>query len=295
MSRTLANGLLLTMAIIWGTTFVFQTIAMEYLRPYQFIAIRYAVGGLFVLPVIIFSKAKSQSLLQVMRTRKKLAILVILLGVWMFIGISLQQTALLYTSVANAGFLTSLYLPLVPCLSFIFLKKKSHQFIWFGVLLSLVGSWLMSESSSISGRYGDWLLILSAFFWALHILTIETISKQILAPFQISLFQSLMTVSLALIAALFFEGIPSISAILNAGTAILFSGIGGVALGFSFQIIAQRYVPASNATLIMASEAVFAALAGWMFLSQEMELLAIIGALLIIAAIILAEFGNIRK
>jgi drug/metabolite transporter (DMT)-like permease len=206
----------------------------------------------------------------------------------MFGGIGLQQTALLYTNVANAAFLTAFYVPLVPLIAAFFLRRHIPLNIWPAVIVSLVGSYLLSGTSDLTAQFGDLLIIGGAFFWAGHILLIQSVMSQINAPFQLSLLQSIVT---AIIAGLFMVPLetPAPADFLPMLPQLAFAGIVAVGLGFTLQLVAQRYTTAAAAALILSLESVFAAFFGWWLLNETLAFIALLGCSLIFLSIILAE------
>ena len=205
----------------------------------------------------------------------------------MFGGIGLQQTALLYTNVANAAFLTALYVPLVPSFTAFFLRRHVPINIWPAVLLSMVGSYLLSGTSSLDAQFGDLLIIGGAFFWAGHILLIQHVLEKVAAPFQLSVYQSFLTALLAGVIMVPLES-PQLADFLNVATACVCWGW-AVGIGYTLQLVAQRHTPAAAAAVILSLESVFAAIFGWWLLGEQLAILAAIGCSLIFIAVIIAE------
>ncbi len=287
MSRMMANILMCFAALFWGATFVAQKTGMETIGPMGFTFGRYLIGTLALLPLAIHENGKT-SLFQAMRRDKQLCVGALSLGVLMFGGIGLQQTALLYTNVANAAFLTAFYVPLVPLIAAFFLRRHIPLNVWPAVIVSLIGSYLLSGTSDLAAQFGDLLIIGGAFFWAGHILLIQSVMSQINAPFQLSLLQSMVT---AIIAGLFmipFEA-PALTDFLPMLPQLTFAGIVSVGIGFTLQLVAQRYTTAAAAALILSLESVFAAFFGWWLLGETLVLIALFGCCLIFISILLAE------
>jgi drug/metabolite transporter (DMT)-like permease len=287
MSRMVANILMCCAALFWGATFIAQKTGMETIGPMGFTFGRYVIGALALLPLAIRETGKT-NLVQAMRKDKRLCVGALCLGVFMFGGIGLQQTALLYTNVANAAFLTAFYVPLVPLIAALFLRRHIPLNIWPAVIVSLFGSYLLSGTSNLTAQFGDLLIIGGAFFWAGHILLIQWVMNQINAPFQLSLLQSIVT---AIIAGLFMVPLemPAPEDFLPMLPQLAFAGIVAVGLGFTLQLIAQRYTTAAAAALILSLESVFAAFFGWLLLGETLVFIALLGCSLIFLSIILAE------
>ena len=274
-------------ALFWGATFIAQKTGMETIGPMGFTFGRYVIGALALVPLAIHETGKI-NLLQAMWDDKRLCAGALSLGVFMFGGIGLQQTALLYTNVANAAFLTAFYVPLVPLIAAFFLRRHIPLNIWPAVIVSLVGSYLLSGTSNLTAKFGDLLIICGAFFWAGHILLIQSVMSQINAPFQLSLLQSIVT---AIIAGLFMVLLetPAPADFLPVLPQLAFAGIVAVGLGFTLQLVAQRYTTAAAAALILSLESVFAAFFGWWLLDETLAVTALLGCSLIFLSIILAE------
>ena len=274
-------------ALFWGATFIAQKTGMETIGPMGFTFGRYLIGALTLLPLAIHEYGKT-NLVQAMRRDRRLCAGALSLGVFMFGGIGLQQTALLYTNVANAAFLTAFYVPLVPLIAAFFLRRHIPFNIWPAVIVSLVGSYLLSGTSDLNAQFGDLLIIGGAFFWAGHILLIQSVMSQINAPFQLSLLQSIVT---AIIAGLFMAPLeaPSPADFLPMWPQLAFAGIVAVGLGFTLQLVAQRYTTAATAALILSLESVFAAFFGWWLLGETLVFIALLGCTLIFLSIVLAE------
>jgi drug/metabolite transporter (DMT)-like permease len=289
----MANFLMCCAALFWGATFIAQKTGMETIGPMGFTFGRYVIGAAVLLPLAIF-EMKKVNLFAVMRQNRQICLGAFGLGVFMFGGIGLQQTALVYTNVANAAFLTALYVPLVPLIAALFLRRHVALNIWPAVVISLFGSFLLSGTSSLEAQFGDLLIVGGAFFWAAHILLIQKIMTQINAPFQLSALQSIVTALVAGITMLVLES-PSPGDFVPMLPHLAFAGIVAVGLGFTIQLVAQRHTTAPAAALILSLESVFAAFFGWWLLGEGLVFMAIIGCVLIFIAVILAEVVSERQ
>ncbi len=288
MSRTMANVLMCCAALFWGATFIAQKTGMETIGPMGFTFGRYVIGTLVLVPLAIW-EARKVSLMSAMVKDRRLCWGSFGLGLFMFGGIGLQQTALIYTNVANAAFLTALYVPLVPLIAAVFLRRYVAMNIWPAVVISLVGSFLLSGTSSLSAQFGDLLIVGGAFFWAGHILLIQSVMTKINAPFQLSVLQSIVTVLIAGLVMLPLEA-PAPGDFLPMLPQLAFAGIVAVGLGFTIQLVAQRHTTAPAAALILSLESVFAA-----FFGETLVLLAVFGCILIFLAVVLAEVVSERQ
>ncbi|MDC0394621.1 DMT family transporter [Alphaproteobacteria bacterium] len=287
MTRNQAHLLLLLVTIFWGFTFVAQKTGMETIGPMSFTAARYLIGSIGILPIALF-EFKKNSILPLFSSNKRLVLQTIGLGLFMFGGISLQQIALQYTNIANAAFLTALYVPAVPLINWLITRHPIKSKIWLALIISLSGSWLLSGSGTVLSQWGDLLIICSVFFWAGHILLIGHVTRKINAPFQISIVQSFI----CFILSFGFAGIlekPELLDFMPAIPEIILAGFFSVTLGFSLQIVGQRYSDPTACAFILSLESVFGALAGWLLLSQILGVSAFSGCLLIFMAVIIAD------
>ena len=287
MTRFVANCLMCITAIVWGATFIAQKTGMETIGPMGFTFGRYLIGAVVIVPFALYESRKI-NLIAALRKDKQLGFEAFGLGAVMFGGIGLQQTALLYTNVANAAFLTALYVPLVPLIAAVFLRRHVPLNIWPAVLLSMAGSYLLSGNSSLDAQFGDLLIIGGAFFWAGHILLIQHVLEKIAAPLQLSVYQSLVTALLAGIVMVPLEA-PHHSDFLPVLPQLAFAGVMAVGIGYTLQLMAQRHTPAAAAAVILSLESVFAAVFGWWLLGEQLVSLALIGCALIFIAVIIAE------
>ncbi len=292
MSRAMANFLMCCAALFWGATFIAQKTGMETIGPMGFTFGRYVIGATILMPLAIL-EMKKVNLFTAARQNRQICRGAFGLGIFMFGGIGLQQTALVYTNVANAAFLTALYVPLVPLIAALFLRRHVALNIWPAVVISLLGSFLLSGTSSLEAQFGDLLIVGGAFFWAAHILLIQKIMTQINAPFQLSALQSIVTAVIAGIIMLALES-PSLGDFVPVLPQLVFAGIVAVGLGFTIQLVAQRHTTAPAAALILSLESVFAAFFGWWLLGEALVFIAIIGCVLIFIAVILAEVVSER-
>lgn len=287
MTQNTAHGLMLLAALIWGTTFIAQSTGMETIGPLGFTAARYVIGAIVVLPIAIWEMRKT-SFFEIASKDRKILWQGIGLGVLMFGGISLQQTALLYTKVANAAFLTALYVPTVPLLGWLLARTPIARKIWPAILLSLIGSYLLSGSNSLLSQWGDFLVIVGALFWGGHIYLIGIVTKNVEAPFQLSVLQCVVCAILAGIPMLIFEQ-PAAGDFLPVMNQLLYAGVLSVGVAYTLQLVAQRYSNATTSAFILSLESVFAGFAGWIFLSEILNLSALTGCIMIFIAVCIAD------
>lgn len=269
--------------IIWGIAFVTQRIGGDYLGAFTYNAIRFGLGTLSLVPVIlIFEKGDW------VRPRRRLTYLGGMLGgVLLFAASSLQQIAINVTqSAGKAGFLTALYTVMVPVLG-IFVGKKNSLFAWIGVVLSTVGMYLLSFEGDTPFGIGDILLILCALMFAVQIMVIDRFNDRI-APLRFSMMQLGTTAVLSAIFALFSETC-TFSDIKSAGIAILYGGIISSGVGYTTQVLGQRGTNETYAAIVLSTESVFAAISGALILHETMNIKGYIGCALIFIGIVLAQ------
>lgn len=287
MSKTTAHFLMLIAAFIWGTTFVAQTTGMDTIGPFAFTTARYFIGAVVLLPLALYERRKLD-VMPYLYSDARLRLQVIGLGVMMFGGIALQQTALLYTQVANAAFLTALYVPAVPVFLWLLLRQPVASRIWLALLLSLGGSWLLSGTASLLSQWGDFLVAIGALFWAGHIILIGLVMAKLKTPFQFAFIQNLLCVLFGVLPMVVFEG-PKLADFWPVMPELLYAGVFSVGIAYTLQMVAQGYASTTLAAFILSLESVFAALSGWLLLDQGLSLIAVSGCALIFAAIVIAD------
>ena len=287
MTKSMAHGLMLLAAFIWGTTFIAQTTGMETIGPMTFTSVRYIIGAVSVLPFAIF-EMRRVSLWTEMKSDGRFAIKALGLGVLMFGGIGLQQTALLYTDVANAAFLTALYVPAVPLILWLVVRTPIGMRIWAALALSVLGSWLLSGNADILQQWGDFLVGTGALFWAGHIILIGFVMGRLNAPFQLAVLQSVVCALLAGIPMITIEQ-PAFSDLIPVLPQLFYAGALSVGIAYTLQLVAQAHASAVLAAFILSLESVFAALSGWVALGQTLSLTAMAGCTLIFLAVLVAD------
>ncbi len=292
------TSMLFLTSFVWGTAFVAQSLGMDHLGPLTFNAIRFLLSGVCLIPVIYyFSKKKyTNYTAEEKKLEQKNSIHGgIICGSVLFIAAAFQQSGIVYTSVANAGFISALYIIIVPILS-IFLKKKIGLKIWLAVVVSIIGLYLLCipiGKGFTDINIGDILVLASSFAFAIHILTIDHFSFKVDSLY-LSGVQFLMCSGLNIIAVIFFEN-PSVENILLSWKAILYAGILSGCLGYTFQTIGQKGTDPAIASLILSLEAVFGAIAAYFILGEVKSLQEIIGCSVMFLAIILAQLPTKKK
>ncbi len=290
MSRPLAVGALVLTTILWGFAFVAQKTAMDSLGPLTFSAVRYALGGLAVIPLAVWEWRRND---KPVSTRDWW--IIALIAVTFFLGVWLQQLGLTMTTVTNAGFITSLYVLFVPLFALAFLMHRPHPIIWVGMPMAIVGVYLLNGARLDSFNLGDVLVLGCALCWAIQVLLIGIVSKRTGLPITISVICFAATALLSAIGALAIET-PSLARLGDGWIEILYSAIFSTAVAFTLQAVAQQYVPPSNAAIILSAEGLFAALGGALLLNERLGLVGYVGAALIFSAILIVElFPALRE
>ena len=287
MSKSMSLFSALFCTFIWGTTFIAQDTGMDKIGPLTFNATRFFVGFLSIMPIALLIEKKK--IIKEINNNKKLFFkLLFWIGLFLFLGTFLQQTALLYTDVANAAFFTIFYVPMVPIILFFIYSKSIHWSIWPSVLFCLFGVYLLSDFSDATIRLGDGLVILCALFWALHIIFIGNFIKNFNLPLFFGALQALVVSFFSFIFAIFFETI-TISNILNESISIIYAGVLSGGIAFTLQIYAQKNISPAPAGIIFSLEGVFATIAAWIILNQILDINNVIGCFLIICGVLFSQ------
>ena len=275
-------------AAVWGLGFVFQRQGMVFLPPHLYNAARFLLGGTLLLPLGILQFRHDSS----HRTAAPLWVLLlssVAAGTVLFIASSLQQMGMVYTTSSKAGFITGLYVVLVPIIGWIF-RQRITGFVWIGAIFAAAGLYLLCIDGPLQLQHGDMLILACAFVWALHVHVIGHCTR-FGTPVLLAAGQFLFCAALALLLSAFTE--PwSISALHAGLPAILGNGLLSVFLGFTLQVIAQRNAPPTTAAIIMSFEAVFAALGGFLILHETLSHRMIFGCFLMLTGMILAQFTS---
>lgn len=281
--------ILLLTAAIWGVAFVAQSVGMEYIGPFTFNAVRSIIGGIVLLPVIWFFDCRPGRPAPSPRekgSRKTLITGGVLCGIALCIASNFQQIGIQYTTVGKAGFITACYIIIVPILG-LFLKKKCSPFIWAAVALALAGLYLLCITDGFSIGKGDFLVLICSFWFSFHILIIDHFSPKT-DGVKMSCIQFLVCGILSGIPALILEN-PQISSILNAWMPVLYAGVLSCGVAYTLQIIGQKNMNPTVASLILSLESCISVLAGWIILGQSLSLREILGCVIMFGAIILAQ------
>ncbi len=284
--------LILTLtALIWGSAFVAQSVGMDYVGPITFNMARFYIGGIVLIPSIFVIKKITRSNVgidkeELIRQRKDGFIGGICCGCCLFVASLLQQIGIMGTTVGKAGFITALYIVIVPIMS-IMLGRKTKLIVWISVFIATVGMYLLCINEGFTISRGDFYVFLCAIAFSVHILVIDHFTPMADGTY-ISCVQFFTAAILSTILAVIFEGI-NLEGIMLAAKPILYAGVFSCGIAYTLQIVGQRRVSPSIAPMILSLESVFSLLSGWVILGQSLSTRELLGCLLVFVAIILAQ------
>lgn len=285
--------LLVLIAMIWGTAFVFQRIGMEHIEPVTFTAVRMAVAAVFIGLFSKISDMKKNKDTKPQTDRKYTLSGGIFCGIFLSLASIAQQAGIVYTSVGKAGFITSLYILLVPVINLLIFRQKSSFRVWCGVILGIVGMYLLCVKEDFSLTYGDTMIAVCALLFSGHILCCDRFSKKA-DPVKLSFIQFVTTAVISTAAALIMET-PTWEKIISAVIPLLYCGIVSGGIGYTLQMVAQKYTKPTIASLLMSLESVFAVLAGALILGERMTLQELLGCMIMFAAIVWVQIPLPKK
>ena len=281
--------ILLLTATIWGVAFVAQSVGMEYIGPFTFNAIRCVLGGLVLIPVILVLKKKKETGAENQEKEDKKTLWAggIACGVILCIASNLQQFGIMEASVGKSGFFTALYIVMIPVIG-IFIGKRPEIKLWFCVALAVVGMYLLCmKDGSFTIERADIMLLLCALAFSFHILVVDYFSPKV-DGVKMSCIQFFVCAVVCLIPAFIFEQ-PSLSSILAAWAPILYAGVLSCGVGYTLQIIGQKGMNPTIASLILSLESAISVLAGWLILGQTLSARELTGCAIVFLAIVLAQ------
>lgn len=284
-----SNLLLFLTAVIWGVAFVAQSAGMEYVGPFTFNAVRSVIGGIVLIPCIFILNRGKQNRQRSRQGRRDLIRGGICCGIFLAAASSFQQFGIQHTSVGKAGFITALYILLVPLLGLLFGKRVSRR-VWIAVAIAVLGMYLLCVNEGFSIAFGDLLVMVCALLFAVHILVVDYFSPRA-DGVQLSCIQ-FFTCGLICAVGMFLFEKPSFQQILTAWMPVLYAGVMSCGVAYTFQIIGQRDTDPTVASLILSLESVVSVLAGWLLLHQALSLRELGGCALVFCAIVLAQLPD---
>ena len=289
-----ANILLFITALVWGFGFVAQKFGASEMPPFYFNAVRFAIGTLALLPVLYYiEKTKVPRAFEEQKTNlKEEYFLGLLTGFFIFSGSACQQIGIAYTTVGNAAFLTACYIIIVPFFS-IFLKQKLGLNIWIATILTLIGLYFLTVQDGLTFAFGDLIIFLGSFLWSGHILSVDYSAKR-MSPIKLAFLQFAVCSILNFIVALLFETF-ALNQLTGALLPLLYSGLISAGIGFTLQLVGQKYAKPTPASLILSLEIVFAFIFGILFFDEIPTLKTAIGASLMFLGIIMAQLNIFDK
>ena len=297
MKRKSTNNFLLALtAFIWGSAFVAQSVGMDYLGPFTFNSIRCLMGGIVLIPVLLLFKRngrkKSQEQMAEVAgagigSRKDLIVGGICCGLALAAGSSLQQIGLVYTTAGKAGFITALYIVIVPVMG-ILLGKRVGLKVWIGVVLAATGMYFLCITEGFSIAKGDFFVFLCAAAFSVHILVIDYFAPKV-DGVALSCIQFFVCGILCAVPMLVSEQ-PQISQIMEAWVPLAYAGVLSCGVAYTLQVVAQKNTDPAVASLILSLESVFSVLAGWVILGERLSGRELFGCALVFTAVILAQF-----
>lgn len=290
--KTIGNLMLLLAAMIWGASFVAQVVGLEYVGPFTFLAVRSLLGSLVLLPVIAILDKSSISRKPASASDKKTLLTAgCFCGFFLFTACALQQIGLMTTEAGKGGFLTALYIIMVPIIG-LFFRKKVTPWIWLAVVLAVIGLYLLCAGDMTMGK-GEILLLLCAVAFSGHIMVVDHFSPKV-DGVRLSCLQFFICGMICLIIALFTEDI-SLDSIRKCWIPIAYSGILSAGAGYTLQILGQARTEPATASLLMSLESVFSVLFGWLLIHEQLTSAELAGCALVFVGVILAQLPEKKK
>ena len=289
--KLLGNILLLITTAIWGTAFAFQRMGMDSIEPSTFNAARMFLAAVAVTPLIALGRKKDKT--DAVEFRKNTIIGGILCGLCLAAATIFQQVGMVQTSAGKAGFITAMYMLLVPVINLILFKRKSPVVVWIAVVIGIAGMYLLCINEGFSLSKGDALVSVCALVFSFHIICTDHYVQNA-NPVGMAVIQFYVAALVSGIVAAFTET-PSWNDVSNAIIPILYCGLASGAIGYTLQIVAQKFTDPAVASLLMSLEAVFAVIGGTLILGEKMSVREAIGCMVMFIAVILAQIPAKKK
>lgn len=282
-----AELLLLLAAVIWGFAFVAQRVGMEHVGPFTYNGVRFVLGALALLPLLLIGRRKTAP--RHPGGRRALLVGGLLAGLLLFAGASLQQVGIVYTTAGKAGFITGLYVVIVPLLGLLG-GHRTPWSTWIGAALAVMGLYLLTVTDRLTLAEGDGLVLVGALFWAGHVLVIGWLAGRHVEPVPLAGLQFLVCALLSLAVAATVEPM-TLHGLRGAAVPILYGGLLSVGVAYTLQVIAQREAPPAHAAILLSLETVFAALGGWWLLNENLTGQGLVGCALMFTGMLLSQLG----
>ncbi|TVM16956.1 EamA family transporter [Oceanidesulfovibrio indonesiensis] len=288
-----ADLLLLLTALIWGFAFAAQRMGNEFVGPFTYNGIRFALGAVSLVPVIRWLDRRSvgKQVEQALKKPFPFWVAALLAGLVLFGGASLQQVALVYTTAGKAGFITGLYVVIVPIIG-LFLGQHAAKGHWFGAMCAVLGLYFLSVTDSFTLAPGDGMVLLGAFFWAGHVVMLSWLAPRFDAV-RLACGQFVVCAVIHLIIAFFTEEL-TMAGLRGAAWPIIYGGAVSVGVAYTLQVVAQRRANPAHAAVLLSMETVFAAFGGWLFLSETLGPRGLIGCGLMLAGMLVSQRSDMK-
>lgn len=286
--RLRSNTLLLITAAIWGTAFVAQRVGMDHVGPFTFNGVRFTLGSLSLVPLLMINRRRRAMYPDLLPAAdlKTLFWGGGLAGLALFAGASLQQVGIVYTTAGKAGFITGLYVVIVPIMGLIW-HQRPDAGTWIGAVLAAWGLYLLSVTGDFTIAFGDLLVLIGAFFWAAHVHILGWLSPRI-DSIALATSQFVACALFSLITAGLTEPI-TLTGLRGAAIPIFYGGVCSVGVAYTLQVVAQKNAHPAHAAIILSLEAVFAALGGWLILGELLSGRGMVGCGLMLTGMLLSQ------
>jgi len=284
MTLTRANLILLLATFIWGVSFIFQKAAMDHMGPFSFNAFRFLLGGLVLLPLIVWRGKADDS--RTKTTAPRLMKGAALAGALIFLAAGFQQSGIQYTTIGNTGFITGLYIIFVPIIC-LFLGHRYSPGIWLAIGIACLGLYLLSGLEGLDIAYGDALVLVGAVFWAFHVVVIDYMSDNH-DQIKFAALQFFACAAFSYMAAIYLDDKVMLFTY-DEWKWVIVSGVIAVGIGYTLQVVGQTVSPPAQAAVIFSLEAIFAAIAGYLYYDEILSTRALIGGGLMFAGCLLTQ------
>ncbi|WP_303001864.1 DMT family transporter [uncultured Dialister sp.] len=277
--------LLLSAALIWGFAFVAQVVGMDTVGPFTFNGVRFVIGSLALLPFLYFHREEKSPV----STSIPLWAAFLMVGIPLFLGATLQQVGLQYTTASKTSFLTANYLLMVP-IAGLFLGQPLLRNYLIGAILAMTGVYFISITEDLTISYGDGLMLICAMAFTLQIHMLNYLTQRF-SPVLLSAGQFMVTGLLNLLLAFLFET-PTLAGLQGAAWPILYTGILSTSVAYTLQAVGQKYMPPTEASMILSMEMVFGGISGILFLDESFTLRQTIGVIAMTCGVFLSQIPS---